>query len=362
LIAGRYLLPMSRDPAAPRLDPIGALLSVTGLVALLWSIIEAPTKGWSNSTVIGGFFVGAALVSGFVSWELHTDHPMLDVRFFQNRRFSAANAGITMVYFAMFGSMFLVTQYLQTVLGYSPLEAGLRMLPAAAVMLITAPLAPRLVERIGTKLVVGGGLLVAAVGLVAMSRVPVANGYGHLLVAMTLMTMGMGLVMAPATESIMGSLPPSKAGVGSAMNDTTRQMGGALGVAIIGSILATSYRPGIASKLTALHLSAANISAAKDSVGGAIDVAKSLPTSVGALVASAAKVQFVSGLRTSLVIGAIVVLVAAIIVLVYLPARAGDPREDVEGAADGMASLTYAVAEGALETDAAAVLLKAETT
>jgi EmrB/QacA subfamily drug resistance transporter len=353
LVAGRYLLPVSRDPAAPRLDPLGALLSVVGLVALLWSIIEAPTKGWSNSTVITGFFIGAALLIGFVSWELHTDHPMLDVRFFRNRRFSAANAGITMVYFAMFGSMFLVTQYLQTVLGYSPLEAGIRMLPAAAVMLTVAPMAPRLVERVGTKVVVGGGLLVAAVGLVAMSRVPASDGYPHLLVAMVLMTMGMGLVMAPATESIMGSLPPSKAGVGSAMNDTTRQMGGALGVAILGSIAATAYRPGIADRLAPLHLSPSAVSAAKDSVGGAVDLARSLPASIGSAVEQAAKLEFVSGMRSALLIGAGVVLIAALIVLVYLPARAGDAREAVEGPADGMASLTFAVAEGALETDAA---------
>ncbi len=361
LVAGRYLLPMSRDPAAPRLDPMGAILSVTGLVALLWSIIEAPTKGWSNTTVVSGFFIGAILVAGFVGWELHCDHPMLDVRFFKNRRFTAANAGITMVYFAMFGSMFLVTQYLQTVLGYSALQAGLRMLPAAAVMLITAPLAPRMVERVGTKLVVGGGLLIASIGLVAMSRVPPSDGYNHLLLAMILMTMGMGLVMAPATESIMGSLPPSKAGVGSAMNDTTRQMGGALGVAILGSIAATSYRPGIADKLSSLHLSSADISAAKDSVGGAMDLAKSLPASVGSAVATAAKLQFVSGMHTALVIGAGVVLIAAIIVFVYLPARAGDARESVEGPLDGLASLTFAEAEGVLEVDAEASLLRAET-
>jgi hypothetical protein len=160
----------------------------------------------------------------------------------------------------------------------------------------------------------------------------------------------------------MGSLPPSKAGVGSAMNDTTRQMGGALGVAIIGSIVATSYRPGIANRLSALHLSSADISAAKDSIGGAVGLAKSLPLSIRSVVATAAKLQFVSGLRSALVIGAGVVLVAAVIVLVYLPARAGDAREPLEGPADGMASLTYAVAEGALETDAAALALKAEAT
>ncbi len=218
-----------------------------------------------------------------------------------------------------------------------------------------------MVERVGTKLVVGGGLLIASIGLVAMSRVPPSDGYNHLLLAMILMTMGMGLVMAPATESIMGSLPPSKAGVGSAMNDTTRQMGGALGVAILGSIAATSYRPGIADKLSSLHLSSADISAAKDSVGGAMDLAKSLPASVGSVVATAAKLQFVSGMHTALVIGAGVVLIAAIIVFVYLPARAGDARESVEGALDGLASLTFAEAEGVLEVDAEASLLRAET-
>jgi Na+/melibiose symporter-like transporter len=263
-----------------------------------------------------------------------------------------------MVYFAMFGSMFLVTQYLQTVLGYSPLEAGLRMLPAAGVMLVTAPLAPRLVERIGTKLVVGGGLLVASVGLVAMSRVPVSDGYGHLLVAMTLMTMGMGLVMAPATESIMGSLPPSKAGVGSAMNDTTRQMGGALGVAVIGSIFATSYRPGIATALARLGAPAHVISAAKDSVGGAMASAASLPGGLRQLVMASARHEFVHAFGMASRVGGAVILVAAAVVFLFLPARAGDAREQVEGALDGIASLTFAEAEGQLESDAADAMLQ----
>src|SRR5204862_6119682 len=208
-------------PSAPRLDPLGALLSVAGLIALLWAIIEAPTKGWSDPTVVACFTLGLAVIVGFIVWELHSDHPMLDVRFFENRRFSAANAAITMTFFAMFGSMFLITQYLQVVLGFTALQAGLRVLPMAAVMLTVAPLSPRLVERLGTKLVVGVGLLLAAGGLFIASGVPATHGYPRLVLAMGTLASGMGVVMAPATESIMGSLAPSKAGVGSAMNDTT---------------------------------------------------------------------------------------------------------------------------------------------
>ena len=349
LVAGRFLLPQSKDPSAPKLDLIGAALSVAGLVALLWSIIEAPAKGWSNSGVLAGFGAGAAVLVAFVVWELRSSHPMLDVRFFRNRRFSAANAAITMTFFAMFGSMFLITQYLQTVLGYTALQAGVRMLPMAALMLVVAPSSPRLVERIGTKLVVGAGLLLAATGLVVASAVPEAHGYPHLLVAMGVLSMGMGMVMAPATESIMGSLPPAKAGVGSAMNDTTRQMGGALGVAIIGSVLATRYRPGVASRLTALHAPARVIAQAKDSVGGAVNAARQLGGTLGAQVAASARLEFVHAFGGALRVGSAVVLLAAAIVFKFLPARASDVRPNEETAIDGLASLTFAEAEGALE-------------
>src|SRR3954468_15089591 len=192
LVAGRFLLPASKDPSAPRLDPVGAGLSILGLVSVLWAIIEAPAKGWTAPSVVIGLLVGLVLLAGFVVWELTCDHPMLDVRFFRNRRFTAANASITMVFFALFGASFLITQYLQTVLGYSALEAGLRMLPMAAVMLVVAPLSPRIVEHVGTKVVVGGGLVLVALGLGIASQVPVTNGYPHLLVSMGILSMGMG--------------------------------------------------------------------------------------------------------------------------------------------------------------------------
>jgi EmrB/QacA subfamily drug resistance transporter len=353
LVAGRYVLPPSRDPSAPRLDPIGAVLSITGLVALLWAIIEAPAKGWTDGSVVEGFGIGIVLLASFVVWELTSDHPMLDVRFFENRRFTAANAAITMVFFGMFGSMFLTTQYLQTVLGFSAFEAGIRTLPMSVVMFTAAPLAPRLAERIGTKVVVGTGMLICATGLVFTSALPVSNGYPHLLVGLMIVSLGMGLAMAPATESIMGSLPPSKAGVGSAMNDTTRQVGAALGVAVIGSAFATSYRPNIVARLSTLHAPPEVVGVAKDSVGGAVQAASRLPADLGHSVALAAREEFVAGFGIALLLAAAVVAIAAAIVFAFLPARAGDPREEVAGPLDGLASATFAEAEGVLEADEA---------
>ena len=294
LVGAWYLLPSSKDADAAKLDPIGAALSIVGLVSVLWAIIEAPSKGWGNPAVMLPLGMGLLVLAGFVVWELTCAHPMLDVRFFKNRRFTAANIAITLTFFAMYGQAFIGTQYLQTVLGFDPLQAGLRGVPMALVMLAVAPLAPRLVERIGTKFVVGGGLSVVAVALYVFSTVPVTDGYPHMLVGMLMLGAGMGLVMAPATESIMGSLPPAKAGVGSAMNDTTRQMGGALGVAIIGSVFASVFRPGITDQLATAGVSPEQLATARDSIGGALQVASQLPAEVGQSVADAAKVQFLS--------------------------------------------------------------------
>ena len=354
LVGGRFLLPSSKAPNAPRLDPLGAVLSILGLVSILWAIIEAPTLGWNAPSVRAGFGVGALALVAFVAWELHTAHPMLDVRFFRNRRFTAANIAVTLVFFAMFGQMFVMSQYLQVVLGFTPLQAGLRMLPMSIVMVICAPLAPRVVERVGTKLVVGCGLLIAAAGVMVISTVPTADGYPRMLIGTMILAFGMALTMAPATESIMGSLPPAKAGVGSAMNDTTRQMGGALGVAVLGSILVSVYRPGVQSGLEAIGISGTTLTSAMNSVGEAVQqVAPSLPPDLGAQVSQIAITEYVDGIHLAMRVGALVILAAAVVVFAFLPARATDPRESVEGPLDGLASLTYAEAEGVLEHDAA---------
>src|SRR5215216_3329760 len=266
ILAGWPLVPESRDPGATPLDPIGAILSITGLVTLVYGIIQAPEDGWTDPVILGAFGVAVVLAVAFGWWERRIQHPMLPMELFGNPRFSAASGAIAMAFFALFGSVFLLTQHLQFVLGHTPLQAGVRVLPVAA-LLVAAPLAAWLTEGIGTKLVVAAGLLLVASALWLLSTVQVGDGYGLVAATLALLGIGMGLTVAPATESIMGSLPLAKAGVGSAMNDTTRQVGGALGVAVLGSVLASGYGAAIG---PALHDTLPPLAqAAADSIGAA---------------------------------------------------------------------------------------------
>lgn len=324
LVAGHYLVFDSRDPAAPKLDPVGAGLSIAGLTALVWAIIEAPSHGWGSSATVAAFAVAAVILGGFVAWEIHTDSPMLDVRIFENRRFSAASAAITLVFFAMFGSFFVMTQYLQSVRGYTALQAGIRMAPIALVMFIAAPASSSIVRRLGSKFVVAGGLTIAGIGLGLFSRLQEHSGYGILLAAILILGLGMSLTMAPATESIMGSLPREKAGVGSAVNDTTRQVGGALGVAILGSLFSSVYASRVGSALAGHGLSAAAARATQDSIGGALATAGQLGGERGRALAEAARESFVGAMGPTFLVAAAVALVGAVIVLAFLPARALD--------------------------------------
>jgi MFS family permease len=192
LVAGLALVPNSKDPNAPRLDPIGAATSIIGLGALLFGIIEGPSRGWADGLVVGGFLVGVVGLATFVGWELHTDAPMLDMRFFKNPRFSVANGAITLTFFAMFGSLFLMTQYWQLVHGYTPLEAGVRVIPYALTMMVVAPLSARVVEKLGTKRVVGGGLLVMATSILLLSFIHRTTGYPVVIAMFCLVAVGMG--------------------------------------------------------------------------------------------------------------------------------------------------------------------------
>ncbi|MCX7620861.1 MAG: MFS transporter [Acidimicrobiales bacterium] len=327
LVAGIVLIPTSKDPTAPRLDPLGALLSILGLTALLYAIIEAPAEGWGDGKIVAAFTVGVVLLAAFAAWELHTDHPMLDVHFFRNPRFSAASAAITLVFFAMFGSMFLLTQYLQFILGFTPLETGLRMMPFAASMMITAPTSARVAERIGTKRTVVAGLSLVTAGLLSMTQLHVDTTYPQLLWRLMLIAMGMGFVMAPATESIMGSLPLAKAGVGSAVNDTTRQVGGALGVAVIGSVLSSTYGTKVTEVFSNVPVPPDALAAAKGSLGGAIAVANSLRAapgfgSVADELLSTANQAFVDAIHHGVIVGAVAAGLGAFVALVWLPHRA----------------------------------------
>ncbi|TAJ16740.1 MAG: DHA2 family efflux MFS transporter permease subunit [Dehalococcoidia bacterium] len=327
LALGAVLLPTSRDPNSPRVDIPGALLSISGIGILVWGLIEAPARGWTSGTILGAFAVSAALQVAFAIVEMRTREPMLDMRFFKNPRFTAANAAITLVFFAMFGSMFGMTQYLQFILGYAPLEAGVRMLPMAAGMIIGAPVSARLVEHVGTKIVVAAGLTVVAVALLLLSRVEAGTGYGWFVGCMLLMAIGMGLTMAPSTEAVMGSIPRSRAGVGSAMNDTTRQIGGALGVAVLGSLISSVYRGRMDEAVAGLPPTAAQ--AAHDSLGGALQVAARVGPAGGPL-AEVARESFLHAMAIGLRAGAAVALVGAVIALVFLPAEGVDAGLDFE--------------------------------
>jgi EmrB/QacA subfamily drug resistance transporter len=318
MVAGWPLVPNSRDPSATPLDPIGALLSVAALVALVYGIIQAPEQGWTDPLIVGAFAVAAVLSVAFLWWERRAEHPMLPMEFLGNPRFSAASGAIAMAFFALFGAVFLLTQHLQFVLGYTPLQAGVRILPVAA-LVVAAPLAARLVERIGTKLVVVAGLLLVAGALWLLSTVEFGDGYGGVAAALALLGSGMGLTMAPATESIMGSLPLAKAGVGSAMNDTTRQVGGALGVAVLGSVLASGYGPAIAPALRDAPPGVAQ--AAGDSIGIAATIAARLGPQGQGLV-EAARSAFLHGMGDAVQVGAGVAALAALLVLLCLPAWA----------------------------------------
>jgi EmrB/QacA subfamily drug resistance transporter len=327
LVAGHYLVPDSRDPSAPKLDPVGAGLSIAGLTTLVWAIIEAPTHGWLSPTIVLAYVVSAVILGSFIAWEAHVDHPMLDVRIFENPRFSAASAAITLVFFAMFGSFFILTQYLQSVREYTALQAGIRMAPVALVMFVAAPASSTIVRWFGSKKVIAGGLTIAAVGLALFSRLQEHSRYGGLLLAILILGLGMSLTMAPATESIMGSLPREKAGVGSAVNDTTRQVGGAFGVAILGSLLSSAYAGRVASAVAGHGLTAAAAAAAKDSIGSALATAKQLGGQQGPALAAAARHSFVGAMGPTFLVAAAVALVGAVIVLAFLPARAPDEAE-----------------------------------
>ena len=326
IVAGFVLIPTSKDPTAPKLDPLGAVLSITGLVALLYGLIEAPAEGWTSPTILAAFGAGIVLLGAFGAWELHTDHPMLDLRFFKNPRFSAASGSITLVFFAMFGSMFLLTQYLQFVLAYSPLETGVRMLPFAATMMVAAPMSAKITEKTGTKVIVAGGLGLVTLGLLSMTGLQVDTSYGGVVIRLMLIALGMAFVMAPATESVMGSLPLAKAGVGSAVNDTTRQVGGALGVAVIGSVLSSTYGTKIAEFFAGTPAPPQVVDAAKGSLGGAIGVAERLrETGQGALadkLLAVADQSFVDALHTGALVAAVATFVGVLVALAFLPARA----------------------------------------
>jgi EmrB/QacA subfamily drug resistance transporter len=329
LVAG--YVPTSRDPRAPRTDRPGFALSTAMVGLLVYTIIEAPSHGWGSTRTIGTFALTAILGAAFVAWERRTEQPMLDLSLFDNPRFTAASASVGISFFALSGFIFLVTQYFQFLKGYGPLSTGVRLLPVASCVAISSIVGARLAVRVGTKLVVTSGLTSMAAFYLWVTTAAVGTGYGTIAAQMVVLGTGMGLTSAPATEAIMGVVPKAKAGVGSAVNDATRLLGGTLGVAVIGSVYASLY----ASRLTgALPAGLPNTVArtAHASIGAALSAAGSLGhaghPALAAAVHNAASSAFFHGFHAANLVSAGVAAAGALMALALLPAHPPVRRDD----------------------------------
>jgi len=319
-------VPESRDPSVPSLDRTGLLVSVAGLGALTWTIIEAPDRGWTSAGTTVGFVATAALLAGFVLVERRAAQPMLDVTLFSDRRFSAACAAVTTAFFALFGFIFLITQFFQFVRDYSALQTGLRILPVALSIATASIVGGRLAPRVGTKVVVATGLASLGSAFLWISTLEVDVSYATTIVPqMVLMGVGLGLVTTPATESIMQVLPPARAGVGSAVNDATRELGGTLGVAVVGSLFSSLYGARLGSLLDG-KVDAALLDRARDSVGFADALAARVPG-----VAAAMDDAFLGGLSWACVLVGALCLLGSAAAWLALPGERYDPL-----AAEGM--------------------------
>ncbi|WP_406229575.1 MFS transporter [Nocardia sp. NBC_01009] len=322
LIGVWLFIPTSRDPATPPVDLIGLILSAIGITAVVYTVIEAPDWGWATGRTILGFLFGAGVLVVFAVWERSRRHPMLDLSVFSNRRFSGGSLAVTAGFLALFGFIFVITQYFQFIKGYSAFEAGVRLLPVAASIAIASILGPRLVHRIGTTAVVTGGLTIFAAGLAWSATVQTATFYSQIAMQMVLLGSGLGLTTAPATEAIMGSLSADKAGIGSAVNDTTRELGGTLGVAIIGSVFASVYTHKLAANPTLSELPPAMRATLGRSIAAAHQAVDPLSTQQALDVRNIVDQAFLDGLRVGSLVCAAIALTAALVVGFLLPARA----------------------------------------
>jgi hypothetical protein len=321
IAAGIKLVPNSRNEHAQRLDFVGSALSVLGLGLVLYAVIEAPVHGWTSAKVLGPGVAGVAALVSFILWEARTSHPMLRLRFFREPGFSGAVASTATMSFALMGMLFVMTQFLQFQLGYSPLQAGVRMLPAAGAIAVVAPSSAIVVGRLGTKLTVALGLALVSGGLWQISGATTTTRYSGVVLGAVMIGIGAGLVMPASTGSLIGTLPLEHTGVGSATNGSFLNIGGALGVAILGSILSARYQHQLGAARAVHALPAAAQHTILGSLGAALAVGERVGGVLGEGVATAAREAFMSGMGLALGIGAGVVLGGVVVALVVLPGR-----------------------------------------
>jgi EmrB/QacA subfamily drug resistance transporter len=351
LVAGRLFVPKSRDPEQAQLDPIGALLSIIGIGALVYGLIEAPQVGWGSAATLLAFAIGAAALGVFAAWELHVDEPMLDIRFFRNPAFSTGTGGMALIFLSMFGVMFLVTQYFQLILGYTPLSASLRLLPMAPIMILVSPMTPRLSARFGANKVVSLGMFGVTLGLLMFRGISPHTSYWYILLSLIPLVGGMALSMSPMTASIMSAVPARRAGAGSAMNDATRELGASLGIALMGSLAASRYASSLG-RVTG-NLPASVRHQAGVSLADALAAATKLGGPSGRALTVGAQHAFIDGIRLAVTGGAALCAAAALLVLRWLPRQAAhgtaldNAVEATETTAElGLAGIEPAFAQG----------------
>ena len=328
------LVPPSRAEGMGRIDYVGGLLSIVTVGSLIYAAIEGPHSGWGVGPVTAAVVAGVGLVA-FVAWELRHPHPMLDVRKFRLRSFSGSMLAVLFFFFGTFGAIYYATQFLQFVLGYDALETGIRLLPLAGAVFLGAAITGRLTPKLGMKPMVTSGMVIGTVGVFLLTQVDKSSTYTDFLPTMLLLGFAIGLSVSPATDTIMGSFPESELGVGGGANDTALELGGSLGIAILGSLLGTAYRD----KLTGLiggHLPAAALDTAKDSVGGGLAVAEQVaknptggPQQAQALV-DAVHESFAHGVAQTSLVGGIIMAAGTMIVLAVLPGRRGAGKDRTE--------------------------------
>ena len=311
LVGTLRIVPESADPDAPRLDVRGALTAGAGLIVLVYSIIEAPTHGWTSGRTLIGLSVGVLVLVGFVVLELRIRNPLLDPRVFGHRRLSAGALTTLVQFFAFFGFIFLFLQYLQLVRGDSPLMSAVSILPMAAALMPVSRLVPNLVARVGARAVTVAGLLLLAAGFFVIAQVDASSSYWLVVAGLLPIGAGMGAATTPATTAITESLPASQQGVGSALNDLARELGGALGIAVIGSVLASVYRSSYAAPGGTDGVANDVLARAGESVA--------MATQVGGPVADAGRAAFVDALHAGLVACSIATLVVALAVGMLMP-------------------------------------------
>ena len=338
-ILAALVVPASKNPDAGAVDIAGLALSSTAMAALVFTIIEAPTYGWTAARSLAGFAAAAVLLAAFIVWERRAAHPMLDVRLFRNMRFSAASGAVTVSFFTLFGFIFLMTQYFQFVRGYGPLSTGVRLLPVALSVGAGSVAGTQLAVRFGTKLIVTTGLVAMAAFYAWVAASASATiGYGTIAAQMVVYGLGMGLTSAPATESIMGAISRTKAGVGSAVNDSTRLIGGTLGVAVIGSVYASVY----GSRLTATMPASVpgQVAAiAHQSIGAAYTAVGTIAAlghpALGQALHLAATNAFLRGLSIGCLVAGGVAAAGALLAVRFLPAQPSQPARPATGAPGG---------------------------